>query len=316
MVLCYGDQLTYKNLKSLKEMRSREAEPERFAFTVGKPGFFHVSMAMVNAVMRCNWGRVGGREPGCLSRFAAVLGRSRVDTQAMDFQASYRLIDHVLRGYIAAGLMARASLRAGFTISTIPALKDWIRVNDWTALVNDIIVYYFSFSKVAWQRKMADEKALAQYEIQRNIIMAKRKSDRSTDDTYFISKAGKMAFVRRHSVTQRDKVLENSILFMMQALLAVDFQQSMRKGAVGRLEVDIKMMMFCFHGCGKTNYAQLLREREFDRRSTWTKEYHYIDIRNNIICTGRRFTGIDECLEHVNRDISDSYNPRDTWQSQ
>jgi len=35
-----------------------------------------------------------------------------------------------------------------------------------------------------------------------------------------------------------------------------------------------------------------------------------------VISTGRRFTGIDECLEHVNRDISDSYNPRDTWQSQ
>jgi len=93
--------------------------------------------------------------------------------------------------------------------------------------------------------------------------MAKRKSDRNTDDTSFVSNAGQLAFIRRHSVTQRHKVLENTILFLTQALLAVDFQQSMRKGAVWRLEVDMQMMMFCFHGCGKTNYAQLLLMHEF-----------------------------------------------------
>jgi len=111
-------------------------------------------------------------------------------------------------------------------------------------------------------------------------------------------------------------VLENAMLFMTQALVAVDFLQSMRKGHVGRLEVDLKIMMLCFHGCGKSKYAQLLLERSFDQKYLWTREHHYIDIRNNVICTGRQFTGIDECLEHVNRDISDSYNPRDTWQSQ
>jgi hypothetical protein len=163
---------------------------------------------------------------------------------------------------------------------------------------------------------MASEKAREQYEYRRNIILSKRKADRTDEELKFTKQSGKSTFLRQHTLAGRDKVLENAMLFMTQALVAVNFQQSMRNGSVGRLEVDIKLMLLCFHGCGKSNYAQLLLACAFDQKYTWTREHHYIDIRNNVICTGRRFTGIDECLEHVNRDISDSYNPRDTWQSE
>jgi len=47
VLLCYGDQLTYKNLKALKELRLREADPDRFSFAVEKPAFLHTSMAIV-----------------------------------------------------------------------------------------------------------------------------------------------------------------------------------------------------------------------------------------------------------------------------
>ena len=317
VLFCYGDQLTLKNLSALKEMRVREADTDRFTFAVGKPGFLHASMAMVNAVMRCNWGHTtGGRDPSCLSRFAAILGRSRANKTVSDFQASYRLIDHVLRGYVAAALMSRVSLLAGEEINSVADLKRWVKVNDWWTLVNSVVDYYFRFGKVAWQRKMASEKVLAEYEVQRERILAKRKANRNQEEVNFTKESGKSAFLRQHTLAERDKVLENAILFMTQALVAVDFQQSMRSGSVGRLEMDIKLMLLCFHGCGKSKYAQLLLERAFDQKYLWTAEHHYIDIRNNVICTGRRFTGIDECLEHVNRDISDSYNPRDTWQSE
>ena len=317
VLFCYGDQLTLKNLTALKEMRVREADTDRFPFAVGKPGFLHSSMAMVNAVMRCNWGHTtGGRDPGCLSRFAAILGRSRAKETASDFQASYRLIDHVLRGYVAAALMSRASLLAGTGINSVADLKRWVKANNWRTLVNSVIDYYFRFGKVAWHHKMASEKALAEYEVQHERILAKRKADRNQEEVNFTKESRILAFVRERTLAERDKVLENTILFMKQALVAVDFQQSMRGGRVGRLEVDIKLMLLCFHGCGKSKYAQLLRERAFDLKYVWTAEHHYIEIRNNVICTGRRFTGIDKCLEHVNRDISDSYNPRDTWQSE
>jgi len=187
VLLCYGDQLTYKNLKALKELRLREADPDRFSFAVEKPAFLHTSMAMVNAVMRCNWGRPAGRDPGCLSRFAATLGRSRANEQSSDFQASYRLIDHILRGYIAAGLMTRASLLAGGVgrIATLADLKRWVKLNDWRRLIDSVVLYYFSFGKVAWQREMAVEKVTAQYEVRRNDIVLKRKADRSSDKVKF-----------------------------------------------------------------------------------------------------------------------------------
>ena len=266
VLFCYGDQLSLKNLRALKEMRIREANTDGFTFTVGKPGFLHVSMAMVNAVMRCNWGHTstGGHDPGCLSRYAAILGRSKANEMASDFQASYRLIDHVLRGYVAAALMSRASLLTGRQISSAADLKQWVKGNDWRPLVNSVVGYYFGFGKVAWQRKMASEKASAEYEVQRDMILPKRKADRNQEEAKLIKKSGKLAFLHQHTLAERDKVLENAILFMTQALVAVDFQQSMRSGSVGRLEVDIKLMLLCFHGCGKSKYAQLLLECAFD----------------------------------------------------
>jgi len=317
VLFCYGDQLTLKNLTALKEMRVPKANMDQFTFAIGKLGFLYTSMAKVNTVMRCNWGHTtGGRDPGCLSRFAAILGRSRANKMASDFQVSYRLIDHVLRGYVAAALMSRVTLLAGRQISSAIDLKRWVQTNDWWPLVSSVVGYYFGLGKVAWQRKMASEKVLAEYEVQRERILSKRKADRNQDEVKLTKESGKVAFLRKHTLAERDKVLENATLFMTQALVAVDFQQSMRSGSVGRLEMDIKLMLLCFHGCGKSKYAQLLLERAFDQKYVWTPEHNYIDIRNNVICTGRRFTGIDECLEHVNRDISDSYNPRDTWQSQ
>jgi hypothetical protein len=182
VLFCYGDQLTLKNLKALKEMRIREADTDRFTFAVGKPGFLHISMAMFNAVMRCNWGHTGGgRDPSCLSRFAAILGRSKANETASDFQASYRLIDHVLRGFVGAALMTRASVLAGKRISSTTELKRWVKMNDWWPLVDSVSAYYFGFGKVAWQRRMASEKAMEQYEYRRNIILSKRKADQTDE---------------------------------------------------------------------------------------------------------------------------------------
>jgi hypothetical protein len=205
--------------------------------------------------------------------------------------------------------MSRASLLTGRQISSAADLKHWVKGNDWRLLVNSVVGYYFGFGKVAWQRKMASEKASAEYEVQRDMILSKRKADRNQEEAKLIKESGKLAFLRQHALAERDKVLENAILFMTQALVAVDFQQAMRSSSVGRLEVDIKLMLLCFHGCGKSKYAQLLLERAFDQKYIWTREHHYIDSRNNVISTGRGFTGINECLEHVNRDISVSYNP-------
>jgi len=186
--------------------------------------------------------------------------------------------------------MTQASLLAGGVgrIATLADLKRWVKLNDCRRLIDSVVLYYFSFGKVAWQRKMAVEKVAAQYEVCRNDIMSKRKADRSPDEVKFTEASGKMAFLCQHSTAGQDMVLENTMLSMTQALVAVDFQQSMRKGHVGRLEMDLKIMMLCFHGCGKSKYVQLLLERSFDQKYLWTREHHYIDLHYNVICTRQR----------------------------
>ena len=83
--------------------------------------------------------------------------------------------------------MTRTSLLAGGVgrIATLADLKRWVKLNDWSRLIDSVVLYYFSFGKVTWQRKMAVEKVTAQYEVRRNDIVLKRKADRSSDKVKF-----------------------------------------------------------------------------------------------------------------------------------
>ena len=146
--------------------------------------------------------------------------------------------------------------------------------------------------------------------------MGKSKRQRTAAEIVLSKVDGRKKFIQSRTAGLRDKILENSMLFMTQALIAVDFHQSMRMGEVGRLEANLKIMMLNFHGCGKTKYARALLEHQFDQRFVWTAEHHYIDIRNNLTnLSGRTGTylGVDKNLEVVNADLQSGYNPRDTW---
>jgi hypothetical protein len=314
VVFAYGDQLTYKNLTSLKSMRIRESKSDRLEYACPKHGALHASMAMLDAVMRCNWGKSGNREPGSLSRFAAVLGRSpsAVNERGTDYGASYRFVDQVLRGFVAAALLVKSGA------STVGQLKRWVERNNWHVLVHSVAQYYFSFGRVAFMRKSATESAELEYDTMRKRIMAKPENERTTEEQESCSRKGKTSFIQAHIDQKRDMVLENALLFMQQALILVDFHQSMRRGEVGRMEVNSTLMMLCFHGCGKSKYAALLLERMFDQLYCWTPEHSYIDLNNNVVNeTGRESggEGVDEALEHVNKEINVSRNPRSSWQS-
>ena len=90
-------------------MRVRESRADRLEFACPMAAFFHMSIANVDAVMRCNWGKTGSHDPSSLLRFVTVLGRSGITEETRDFNARFRLIDHVLSGYMAAALMTQAT---------------------------------------------------------------------------------------------------------------------------------------------------------------------------------------------------------------
>jgi hypothetical protein len=153
----------------------------------------------------------------------------------------------------------------------------------------------------------AKRKVLDDYEERRATILAKPKKDRSAKELKFTVAAGKTAFMARFEARERDRVLENSILFMSQALINVDFFRSLRRGAVGRAEKDLDVMTVSFQGSGRSNYARLLLERKFDQKYLWTEEHRYLDLINNVMNRGtdqRAHTMTDETLEHINDDIN------------
>jgi hypothetical protein len=112
-------------------------------------------------------------------------------------------------------LMTQASLLSGKEpIATLSDLKSWVKVNDWRKLINCVILYYFGFGKVAWQRKMALEKVSAQYELLGKTFISMKKVERSQAEIKFTQESGEIAFVQQHTEAERDKVLENALLFM------------------------------------------------------------------------------------------------------
>jgi hypothetical protein len=156
-------------------------------------------------------------------------------------------------------------------------------------------------------RTEAKRKVLDEYEIRRANILAKPTRDRTAKELKFTVAAGKTAFLKRFEASERDRVLENSILFMCQALINVDFFRSLRRGAVGRAEKDLDVMTVCFQGSRRSNYARMLLERKFDQKYLWTEEHLYLDLINNVMNRGKdqqAHTMTDETLEHINDDIN------------
>jgi len=193
-IFSYGDLLTVKNLSSLKEMRIRESRADRLEFAAPKAAFFHMSMANVDAVIRCKWDKNGSRDPSSLSRFAAVLNRSGITEETGDFNARYRLIDHVLSGYVAAALMTQASKLSGYLICTPKDLTEWVKGHDWRQLVTTVVTYYFALGRVAFQRGQAIDRSTAAYETRRADILSKKKGQRTVQENQFCSNAGRKTF--------------------------------------------------------------------------------------------------------------------------
>jgi len=82
-----SDQLLNARVRSLQQLRLRDYSEHRMAFVETKPGNFYVCLAFIDAIFRCNWGRKDGRDPGSLSRFVYILGRSRLNENIPDFNA-------------------------------------------------------------------------------------------------------------------------------------------------------------------------------------------------------------------------------------
>jgi hypothetical protein len=317
-----GDQLSNARVRSIQHLRVRDYAKYRMQFASVKPGYFHVCLAILDAIFRCNHGRQDGRDPGSLARFVTVLGRSGVNERIPDFNACSRFILQLFDGYVLAAYITIAnelseSSNQG-TIRTVQDLKHWVEVNDWNELTILVGKRFFAMLKVNHNREKAQAAAEAEYTQQRSTILQKKKQDRTPQEIEFTKKKGKDKFVKEHSLQQRDVIYENACLFMQQALIYKDFHDALRGGHSGRMEQGFKMAMVLFAGCGKSNYYQEVMEQQLDRLAVWTPEQAYLDLNNCVVnLSGREnaFMARDQYNEHINEMAVSGTNPRDSWQS-
>jgi len=259
-----GDQLSNARVRSLQELRVRDFTEHRFGFAGIKPGYFHVCIAFVNAIFRCNWGREDGRDPGSLARFVTVLGRSAVNKSVSDFNACSRFILQVFDAYVLAGLITIANEWAiAENQSAVKSVKD-LRVaverNNWDTLVETVVRRFFPMTKIQHLRGKATAPLAEMYAQRRAAIMAKRKQERSREEIQFSSAAGRRRFMTENAREERDIVYENALLMCQQLLMYKDFYSAMRAGHAGRMEKDLEVAMVMFAGCGKSNYAKEMME--------------------------------------------------------
>jgi len=104
-----GDQLSNAQVRSLQQLHLRDYSEHRMAFAGIKSGNFHVCLAFIDAIFQCNWGRKDRRDPGSLSRFVNVLGRSAVNENIPDFNTCNRSVLQVFDAHVLAALITIAN---------------------------------------------------------------------------------------------------------------------------------------------------------------------------------------------------------------
>lgn len=81
------DQMTVMRVNTTKEYRKRDVEDLRFRCAKTVPGFLHMKMAAIHMIYIYHDGRSDGKDPGSLTKFIKLLGRTRVSAKCPDLNA-------------------------------------------------------------------------------------------------------------------------------------------------------------------------------------------------------------------------------------
>lgn len=123
---------------------------------------------------------------------------------------------------------------------------------------------------------------------------------------------GHVTNMRQRSDNERDRVLENVLLFVRQELEFRAFYSSMRHGDVGAMEFILQLWgPQCLAG-NQVKYGHELLDIRCGMLADWSEELQDV-IRANWVVNpwGKKtkFLGLDELMEQVVRALKDQYNP-------
>jgi len=218
-----GNQLSNARVRSLQQLRLRDYSEHRMAFAGIKSGNFHVCLAFIDAIFQCNWGRKDRRDPGSLSRFVNVLGRSAVNENIPDFNMCNRFVLQVFDAHVLAALITIAnewSVSVGQgRVKTVNQLCKAVEQNDWVGLLEEMVRRFFLMSKAHFFRSNCKATVLQAYLAKTAEIMAKKKSERTAQEIEFSTAKYKEKHIAERCLESRDVVYDNASIMLQEILV-------------------------------------------------------------------------------------------------
>lgn len=194
---------------------------------------------------------------------------------------------------------------------------DMPQLNDWRPAIDSLVKKYGTMAKAGFQRESAYTDAVAAYDARRERILQVSKLRRTTEDTRFISSAGRARFIREEVHRLGDTVNQNFLLFIRDAMLYYDVKSAIHDGDSGRLERCSQILISFFSGTGKSKYAREMMELAVDRMVLWTEEAKFIHKNNCLISlTGDSLEPVNQVDEEINKDIKAVYKVGGNMKSQ
>jgi hypothetical protein len=257
MTLVSGDQMTVSRVASAQFLRVRDVEEHRLLWARTLSGMLHTRMALIHAIYLSHPGRPDGRDPGSLSKFVKLLGRTKVKDKCPNLNASHELLTQVCEGHVLAALIQRTGVN-GFE-----ELRHKISSGAWRDAVESIANDWLQLDFVDRLREDAGCEA----------AMATTLEEPISGETVAQSQSRIKKATAKGDAERRDVVFENALLLMLQGLLYTDYHDALRSGDSGRLEKSSDIVCMMFHGLKRLkNYRYLSLDFKASRAKEWTPE--------------------------------------------
>jgi hypothetical protein len=268
-------------------------------------GILHTRMAMIHAIYLSHNGRPDGRDPASLSKFAKLLGRTKIREGCPNLNASHHLLMQVCEGHVLAALMKRTQS------GTLEGLRAKVASGEWRAAVEKMVDNWLQLDFVGHLREDARDAARREVNASDGASLPGEKAKQT--------ESRKKKAMADAEMCKRDICFENAILLMVQALIYPDYHDSLRSGDTGRLEHSSEILCVMFQGLSKLkNYRALSLDFEACRVKEWTDEMRALWLLNSVVNLSggkRKYLAIDEFNEWIVRSVKNLYNASGTIQS-
>ncbi|KAH9836596.1 uncharacterized protein C8Q71DRAFT_707708 [Rhodofomes roseus] len=271
----FGDQLSVARVRSVINNRAgHDSFSNSYLFTAFAPGFFHYQMAAAHGLLETHWGSpsLGLHDPASLVWHNTVLDRKPfILSNRPPYRIGRDLIFHSLYGRI---------IHCLELVSGCEDLEEYsyaVTLGDLKQHVQQIMDRFVNPAAVSTLRSARAREVL----------------HNSLDDP------GEPM----PKLTQGDMVYENACLFLRDALVLREMNDSIKAGDSGRLVIVLKVLALSYRGSGRTKYAQELLFLIHNLTHVWPKPLKYIIMKNWLVNTtgkANHWLPVDLLQEHNN----------------